>query len=125
MNFWPCCSTILLQVVLAEFALFLVARQEHLGDGIAADLRQLGVEQPLRFGPHQLVGNRRENARAVARVGFAAASAAVIHVAQRLGGVADDAVAAHALDVGDEADAAAILLVGRVVQPVLLAASPF
>jgi len=56
----------------------------------------------------------------VAGVGFAAASAAVVHVFERNGRVAHDAVAADALDVGDEADTAAILFVRGIVKTLLL-----
>ena len=62
---------------------------------------------------------RGQNARTVARVRFAAASAAVVHVAQNFLGIDENLMAAFALDVSDETHAARIMLVGRVVQSLL------
>jgi hypothetical protein len=114
-----------LQVRFAQLALFLVARQKNLCDRIAANLWQFGIEQPFGLGSHQLVGNSGEHSGAVARVSFAAACAAMIHVLQGLGRVAHDAVAAHALDMRDEPHAAAIFFVSRVVKPMFLGPSIF
>jgi hypothetical protein len=102
----------------AQVPLGFVLRQKDLADGISANPRQFGIEQPLGLGTHQLIGNGGEHPRAVAGIRFAAACAPVIHIAQGFGGIADDAVAADPLHVGDEADAATVLFVGRVIEPV-------
>ena len=58
-----------------------------------------------------------QNAGAVARVGFAAARAAVLEVDQHLEPARDDRMRLAAGDVDDESDAAGVVLEGRVVQP--------
>ena len=57
-----------------------------------------------------------QNARAVARVDLAPARAAVLEVLEHLERLADDVVRRAALDVDDEADAAGVVLVRRIVQ---------
>ena len=63
------------------------------------------------------VGHLDQDAGAVAGAGVGAAGAAVFEVDQQVERVADDRVRALALDVGDEADAAGVVLVSRSVQP--------
>ncbi len=62
------------------------------------------------------IGRLNENAGAIARVGLASARAAVQQIEQNLQPLVDDAVRLAALDVDDEANAARVVLVGRVVK---------
>ena len=68
------------------------------------------AEEPVR--------HLNQDAGAVAGVGFAAAGAAVLEVDEHLQGVPDDGVRTAALRVHDEADAAGVVLVPRVVEAV-------
>ena len=68
------------------------------------------------------MGNLRQNAGAVAGQRIAAAGAAMRQVDQDLQARADDLVALLAVHVDDEADAAGVVLVGRIVQALGLAA---
>ena len=79
---------------------------------VGAD-RQLEVD----LGPEQLVRHLDQDAGAVADRGVGAGRAAVIQVDQRGDPVADDRVAASALDIGNRGDAAGVTFVLRVVQP--------
>ena len=68
------------------------------------------------LGAVELVGDLDQDAGAVAHQLVGADRAAVVEVLEDLQALRDDAVRALALDVGDEADAAGIVFVGRVVQ---------
>ena len=61
-----------------------------------------------------------ENACTIASIGFAAASATVIHVAQDLIGIQDDLMTRLPLDVSHEANPATVLLVGGIVEALFL-----
>ena len=58
-----------------------------------------------------------EDARAVTRVDFTAAGAAVEEILEHLEGLGHDGVRPSPLHVHHEADAAGIVLVARVVEP--------
>ena len=62
------------------------------------------------------IGRLNQDAGAVARVGFAAARAAVLEVDEHLEPALDDGVRSHALDVDDEPDAAGVVFVAGVIQ---------
>ncbi len=64
----------------------------------------------------EAVGHLDQDAGAVTSVGVGAGGAAVFEVDEQREGVADDGGRAMALDVGDEADAAGIVLVGGAVE---------
>ena len=66
------------------------------------------------------VRHLHEDAGAVAGVLLAAAGAAVLQVEQDLERLADDVVRLAVLQVDDEADAAGIVLVARIVQTLLV-----
>src|SRR5690606_25812257 len=83
------------------------------------------IEQPAGFAAHELVGQSSKNPGPIAGVLFAAAGAAMIHAEKGFCSVADNAMAAHALDVGNKAYAAAILFEGRVVEAALLGQTIF
>ena len=60
--------------------------------------------------------NLNQHARAVAGLGIAAASSAVLEVGEHLDSLFHDGVALLAANAGDKTEAAGIMLVGRVVQ---------
>ncbi len=93
-----------------------IARQKDRADAVLARRRQRDAE-PSGFPAQKLVGHLHEDAGAVARVGLAAAGAAVLQIRQDLEGLADDFVGSAAADIHDEADATGIVLVGGIVQP--------
>ena len=62
------------------------------------------------------MGQGRQDAGAVARVGLAAARAAVIHAATDQIRIRDDLVAALTLDVRNETDATGVFLVVRAIE---------
>ena len=79
-------------------------------------VRKRGVQLLARDALEEAVRQRGEDAGAVAGVHFRAARAAMIDVAEHGRGVDQDLVAALALDVRDEADAAGVVLEGGVVE---------
>ena len=93
-----------------------IARQEHQAGAVAALGRQVDPE-PIGLFSEEPVGHLHQDARAVAGIHLASAGAAVQQVDEQLQGLADDAVGLLALDVNDEADAAGVVLVPRIVQP--------
>ena len=85
----------------------LVRGQEHQPGAVGALRRQR-----KRHGlPEETVRHLHEDARAVTRVGVGAGGAAVFEVDQQVERVPHDGVRADALDMGDEADAAGVVLV--------------
>ncbi len=68
------------------------------------------------FPREKLVRNLDQHAGAIAGLRIAAAGAAVSQVDQNLNALDDNVVRLLALDVGDKADAAGIVLVARVVK---------
>ena len=93
-----------------------IARQEHQPGAIAALRRQVDPE-PIGLLPEEAVRHLHQDAGAVAGVDLASARAAMQQVDEQLQRLADDAVGLLALDVNDEADAAGVVLVPRIVQP--------
>ena len=95
----------------------LVVRQEHQPGAV----RALGGQrdpQPVGLLAEETIRHLDQDAGAVAGVGFAAAGAAMLQVDEHLQRVADDGVRAAALGVHDEADAAGVVLMTRVVEAV-------
>ena len=78
-----------------------------------------GNEKPkLRgFALEKRVGNLDQDARAVAGLRIAPAGAAMRQIDQDLDALQDDVVRLAALDAGDKADAASVMLVLRAVKP--------
>ena len=62
----------------------------------------------------------QEYAGAVAGLGIGADGAAVLEVAQDAQAIGNDLVALDVMDIGDEADAAGIMLVARIIKSVCL-----
>ena len=113
----------------AQLAFAVVLGQEEDAGGERAGRPQFGAELVRGHSPKQGVGQRGQHAGAVAGVRLAAAGAAVVHLRQHVGGLLHQPVAALAAHMGDEADPAGVVLVGRVVEtdlagPELHAASP-
>ena len=89
--------------------------QEHHADAVLAGGRQGEAELGALAG-EELVRNLDEDAGAVAGFRVAAAGAAVGQVDENLDALDDDVVGFLALDAGDEANSAGIVLMARVVQ---------
>ena len=89
-----------------------LARQEDEPDAVLA----LGGERERRHAPEESIGDLEQDAGAIARIGLAAARAAVPQVHQHLQRLLHDRVRALTLDVRDEADAARVVLVQRVIE---------
>jgi hypothetical protein len=96
---------------------FGVVRHEHRADRVVAGLGQHDVEL-FGFADEELVRDLHQDARAVAGARIGADRAAMFEVAQDRNRVLDDLVRLAALDVGDEADAAAILVEAGIVEAV-------
>ena len=92
-----------------------VARQEDEPGAVLAGRRQ-GDAEPGALAAQEPVRHLEQDAGAVAGVRLAAAGAAVQEVDQDLERLAHDRVRAPPLDVHDEADAAGVVLVARVVE---------
>ena len=90
-------------------------RQEDHADAVLAGRRQLDALR-RHLGAVELVGDLDQDAGAVAHQLVGADRAAVVEVLEDLQALLDDGVGLVALDVGDEADAAGVVFVGRVVQ---------
>src|SRR6202043_1874793 len=88
---------------------------EHVADRVRAGLGQ-GDAQLVRLALEEPVRRLHQDAGAVAGARVGADRAAVLEVEQDLQPVLDDAVRLAALDVGDEADPAGILLQRRIEQ---------
>ncbi len=91
-------------------------RQEHHADAVLADRRQ---RQSLRaaHAAQKAVGKLDQNARAVALQRIGAGGATVREVLEDRKRLRDDRVALLALDVGDESQAAGVVLIRRIVNP--------
>ncbi|AJX01694.1 hypothetical protein BM45_3124 [Burkholderia mallei] len=104
-----------LELLLARDPRRAFLRQEDHPDPIFAGRRQRHV-LPGHLLAVERVRNLDQDARAVAHQRIGADRAAVIEVLEDLQALLDDFVALLALDVSDEADAAGVVLVLRVVQ---------
>ena len=92
-----------------------VARHEQIADRVFARLRQLEAELGGLLG-EELVRDLHQDAGAVAHARVGADRAAMLEIAEDAQAVLDDLVRLAALDVGDEADAAGVLVERRIVQ---------
>ena len=92
-----------------------LARQKHHADPV---LPGLGERHALlgHFFAEEAIGNLNQDAGAVAELRVEARRAAMREVAQNRHALLDDRVRLPPLDVRDEADAAGVVLVCRVVQ---------
>ena len=97
---------------LAGPALLGISRQEDVSHTIEARRREFR----RRDRREELVRERRQDPRAVARVLLTPASAPMDQVAQDLDSIVDDAARSPPFDMGHETDSATVVLVGRVVE---------
>ena len=93
-----------------------IARHEQLADRVFARIGQREAE-PVRLLGEELVRDLHQDAGAVAGARIGADRAAMLEIAQDGERVLDQLVGLAALDVGNEADAAGILVERRVVEP--------
>ena len=91
-----------------------VGRQEGDPGGVCACRRELEVDH----GPVQRVRHLDQDARTVAGVRFGARRTTMLEVRQRAQAGGDELVARHPVEVGDERDAARVVLETRVVEAV-------
>lgn len=101
--------------VLAGAALARVAGQIKHADAVLAGFRQLEAEPPGDL-TQKFIGHLDQDAGAVTGVGLGTAGAAMIEVEQDFEPAAHDVVRTAALDVGQKAHTARIVLEGGVVQ---------
>ena len=94
---------------------FVVRREEHHADVIGTDFGQTNA-QTAACAPEKGVWDLHEHSRAVARLGVGGDGAAMREVLEQLERAANDLRRALALCVGNESDAAAIVLVRGIVQ---------
>ncbi len=90
-------------------------RQKNHADAEVAVLEEV-VAHAADFAAQNFVGNLGEQARAVAGFGVGVERAAVAEVAQGGQPHAEDLVGPFAVDVRDEADAAGVVLVFRLIE---------
>ena len=93
-----------------------VRGEEDHADAVLPRCRQPDV-QPVAFLAQEAVGRLHDDAGTVPAVGLAAARPPVFQVDENLDRLADDVVLLAVLQIGDEADAAGVVLVAGVVQP--------
>ena len=96
-------------------ALRRVLRHEPVADAILAGRRQLDALLGHLLA-EETVGNLHQNAGAVAHQRIGADRAAMRQVFEHEQPVLDDLVRLHALHLRDEADAAGIMLVARIIE---------
>ena len=96
-----------------------VARQKKLADRVFAGLRQ-GDAQFFGLLREKFVRNLDKNAAAVAKLRIGADGASVIQIEQDSQAHLDDVVAGRVVQIGDEADAAGIVLLGGIVKTLRL-----
>ena len=100
----------------AQLAFGVVLGQEEDARGEGAGRPELGAELVRRDAPQQRVWQRRQHAGPVAGVRLAAAGAPMVHLGQHVSGLLHQPVATLAAHMGDEADPAGVVFVGRVVE---------
>ena len=96
-------------------AAFDIARQEQGTDGIIS-LGGKGKAKPLRLVTQEAVGDLHQHAAAVASLGVRADRTAMIEVQEDFETLGDNVMRLAIVQVGHEADAARILLIGGIVE---------
>src|SRR6185503_7779296 len=86
-----------------------ILRHEQIANGVFARSRQLEADARSFLGK-KLVRNLHQDSGAVAHARIGAGGAAVFQIAEYAQAVFDDQMRLTALDVGDESDAAGILV---------------
>ena len=108
----------LLEELFALAPLRRVAWQEHHSHAVLAGAREFHMDIG-RCLLQKCVGNLKKNAGAVSRARVAALRAPVKQIIQHLQSLADDVMRGDAFDIGDEADAATVLLVCGIIEALL------
>src|SRR5580700_158461 len=90
-------------------------KKDH-ADAVFAARRQREAEWTA-FANEKIVRNLNDDARAIAGVRFATASAAMLKIEQDLKRFLNNVVSIAVLEIGNETDAAGIVFVRRVVKP--------
>jgi hypothetical protein len=93
----------------------LVARHEQVPDAVMAGLGQDDAQRRAFLG-EETMRDLHEDAAAVAHLGVGADRPAVVEVAQDVEALRHDGVGPAVLHVGDEADAAGVLLVRGIIE---------
>ncbi len=101
--------------MLAVLAVLGILRQENEAGAIIAERRQMQTDR-WRLMREKPVRHLDQNTGAVAGIGLAAAGAAMFQIDQDLQGVLNDLMALAVLEIGDEADAARVMLVARIIK---------
>jgi len=104
---------------LAGAAAFAVARQKHHADAVGAGGRQ-GHSLTGHLGTEEAVRNLDQDAGAVAEQRIVAGGAAMLEILEDLQALRDDSMAFLVLDVGNEANAAGVMFIGRIVETLAL-----
>ncbi len=104
-----------LEVLLLPRARIGILRKEDHARCVGAERRQLDPEL-LRLAAQEAIGELEQDAGAVAGFRVAAAGAAMFHALEHLDALVHQRVRLRAVDLRDEADAARVVLVRRVVE---------
>ena len=104
-----------LDLVLTRRARARIAREKDHPDAVLARLGQIDAEA-FALAREELVRDLDEHARPVALERIGAGRPAVREIREDLEPLRDDFAALLALDVGDEAEAAGVVLVARIVE---------
>ena len=106
----------LLELRTAAAAIFGIGRQKHGADAVIAERRQRDIEALALFF-QEAMRHLHEDAGAVARFFLAAAGAAMLQIQENLDRHFDNVVRLAIVQIDDEADAAGIVFVPGVIQP--------
>ena len=103
----------------ADFTLGIDLRQEDVAYSILSGGRESYAKRLRGDVAEEAVGQGHENTRTVARVSLKSAASAMIHARIQMVGVEHNLVARFTFNIGDEANTAGVLLLGRVVETLL------
>ena len=112
---WPSSAMTFSMIRFDDFAAFGIARQEQGADRIMAGRRQRETE-PCRLFLEETMRDLDEHAAAVAGLRIGTDRAAVIEIEQNFEALLDERMRFAVLHVGNEADAAGIVLAPRIVK---------
>ena len=102
--------------LLAEITQRLVVRQEDISNAVLSIGREFDAEIPLSDFAKKRIRQPGQHSRTVAGVGFATASAAMIHMSQHTFRIHDNLMRRLPFDVGNETDSAVLVFVGGIVE---------
>ncbi len=113
---WPSALTVRFEFLLAGETRRVFLRQKDHPDAVFARGRQRNA-LARHFLAIERVGNLDQDPRAIAHQRVGTDGAPVVEVFEDLQTLFDDAVAFLALDMGDKADTAGVMFIGRIVEP--------